>query len=190
MRREQIMSETTPIVTADELERMPEDDHRYELVRGRLVRMSPAAPRHGDVTARLIMWLLQHVMDRRLGAVWTEVGFRLAIDPDTVRAPDVAFVRADRLPAKDARGFYRGAPDLAVEVLSPADHPREVQAKVGDYLSAGAAMVLVLDAESREATVHRRSIARVTYGFDETLSLDPPVSGFTLRLADLFGDSD
>ena len=137
------MSNTTRLVTADELERMPEDDYRYELVRGRLIRMSPVAPRHGDVTAAILAALWQHVRSKALGRVWTEVGFRPAGNPDTVRAPDVAFVRHDRLPAKDSRGFFRGAPDLAIEVLSPDDTPAAVSEKVADYAAAGTPVVVV-----------------------------------------------
>lgn len=176
------MSNTTRLVTADELERMPEDDYRYELVRGRLIRMSPLAPRHGNTTMTLgaIPW--QHVRSKDLGQVWTEVGFRLASDPDTVRAPDVAFVRRDRLPSKDARGFYRGAPDLAIEVLSPDDTPAEVREKVADYAAAATPVVVIVDPQTRRAIVHRATAAPITLTSDGTIDLGDVVSGFTLHL--------
>jgi Uma2 family endonuclease len=155
------MPKPTRPVTADELERMPEDDYRYELVRGRLVQMSPA------------------------GQVWTEVGFRLFTDPDTVRAPDVAFVRQHRLPPRDARGFFRGAPDLAIEVLSPDDRPGEVQEKVHDYLAAGAPFVVVIDPDERQVVIHRPGSASVTLGPDDTLDLDPVIAGFRIPVAEL-----
>src|SRR5206468_10326231 len=120
------MSDTTRLVTAAELERMPDDDWRSELVRGRLIRMSPAAPRHGIVAMAIGARLHAHVKARNLGIVGPEIGFKLESDPDTVRAPDMAFLGRDRLPPHDARGFYKGAPDLAVEVLSPDDRPSEV----------------------------------------------------------------
>ena len=116
------------VVSAEELELMPKDGFRYELVRGRLIRMSPVAPRHGDVTMALGSLLWQHVRANRLGRVWTEVGFRLFSNPDTVLAPDVAFVRADRLPPRDAKGFYRGAPELAIEVAHRVELSRSVHA--------------------------------------------------------------
>jgi Uma2 family endonuclease len=180
------MSYSARLVTADELERMPEDDFRYELVRGRLIRMSPVAPRHGDVTVTLISLLVPHVRAHRLGRVWTEVGFRLFHNPDTVLAPDVAFVTNDRLPAPDARGFYRGAPDLAVEVLSPDDRPDDVRGKVRDYLAAGTPMVVVVDPAARTVTVHgRRATPRILREAD-TLDLDPIISGFTASVGSLF----
>ena len=179
------MSNTTRLVTAEELERMPEDDYRYELVRGRLIRMSPVAPRHGNTTMTLGAILWQHVRSKDLGQVWTEVGFRLASDPDTVRAPDVAFVRKDRLPSKDASGFYRGAPDLAIEVLSPADTPAEVRDKVIDYAAAGTPVVVVIDPQTRRAMVHRATAAPITLTSDDTIDLGDVVSGFTLHLREV-----
>ena len=179
------MSNTTRLVTADELERMPEDDYRYELVRGRLIRMSPVAPRHGDVTAAILAVLWQHVRSKALGRAWTEVGFRLTSNPDTVRAPDVAFVRHDRLPAKDARGFYRGAPDLAIEVLSPDDTPAEVREKVADYTAAGTPVVVVIDPQRQRAIVHRTNAAPITLTSDDTVDLDDVVAGFTLHLREV-----
>lgn len=180
------MSYSARLVTADELERMPEDDFRYELVRGRLIRMSPVAPRHGGVTVTLASLLWTHVRAHRLGRVWTEVGFRLFDNPDTVRAPDVAFVTADRLPAPDAAGFYRGAPDLAIEVLSPDDRPADVRRKVRDYLSAGTPMVVVVDPAARTVTVHGRRATPRIFRDADTLDLDPIVAGFRVSVGSVF----
>lgn len=180
------MSNTARLVTADELERMPEDDYRYELVRGRLIRMSPVAPRHGNVTAAVLSILWNHVRSHALGRAWTEVGFRLACNPDTVRAPDVAFVKKDRLPLKDARGFYRGAPDLAIKVLSPDDTPAETRDKLADYFAAGTPIVVVVDPDAEQATVYRPGTAPITLGSDDTLDLDDAVAGFRLQLREVF----
>jgi Uma2 family endonuclease len=184
--RKRLMSNAARLVTAEELERMPEDDYRYELVRGRLVRMSPVAPRHGNtaMTVGAILW--RHVRSKDLGQVWTEVGFRLASNPDTVRAPDVAFVRKDRLPARDARGFYSGAPDVAIEVLSPADTPSEVREKISDYFGAGTPIVVIVDPDAQRATVHRSGAVPITLTSDETLDLDDVIAGFRLPLRDVF----
>ena len=92
------MSETR-LVTAEELERFPDDDYRYELVEGRVVRMSPVGYQHGKIVARLIFLLHRHLLDMPSGIVVTEVGFKLAANPDTVRGPDVAFVRNERMPS-------------------------------------------------------------------------------------------
>ena len=180
------MVNSARLVTADELERMPGDDFRYELVRGRLTRMNPVAPPHGRVAAALNARLWHHVMERSLGEVWNEVGFRLASDPDTVRAPDIAFVSAERLPQPDARGFYRGAPDVAIEVLSPDDRPADVHEKVRDYLAAGTRMVVVVDPQRQRVTVHQPHSPSAILTISDTLDLHPSVQDWSLTLEDLF----
>jgi Uma2 family endonuclease len=175
------------LVTADHLEQMPEDDFRYELVRGRLIRMSPVGPQHGRITVALAARLWNHVASRGIGEIWTEVGFRLGNAPDTVRAPDVSFVSTGRLPPPEERGFYRGAPDLAIEILSPDEGPTDVDEKVRDYLAAGTHVVAVLDPDRRRAILHRPSAAPLALRQNETLDLDPVVPGFRVPLNDVFG---
>ena len=115
------MSETR-LVTAEELERMPEDPvNRYELVEGRLVRMSPVSFDHGRIVTRLSFLLSRHLSDTPSGVVVADVGFKLASNPDTVRGPDIAFLRNDRLPSRGTRGFLSEPPDAVFEVLSPDD---------------------------------------------------------------------
>jgi Uma2 family endonuclease len=181
------MSRSTRLVTAEELERFPEDDYRYELVRGRVVRMSPVGWQHGEVTARLLLVLGNYLEQHRLGKVVTEVGFVLVSNPDTVRAPDLAFVRQDRLPPVDPRGFWRGAPDLAVEVLSPDDRAREVEEKVDEYLHHGVTVVLVVDPDGKSVSVHRRLAPPLALqGTDVLLEIDDVLPGFSSTLADIF----
>ena len=111
------MPEATPLVTADELERFPRDDRRYELVEGRVVPMSPVNLSHGRIVINVGALLRQHVRAHKLGVVGAGVGVKLKLKPDTVRAPDVAFIRRDRIPSTALKGFWNGPPDLAVEVL-------------------------------------------------------------------------
>ena len=104
---------------------------RCELVGGELVMMSPAGFDHGRFASKIVAALENHATRRALGVVTTaEAGFQVAHDPDTVRAPDVAFVRADRIPPHGVKGFFQGAPDLAVEVVSPTDRLSEIAAKI------------------------------------------------------------
>lgn len=181
------MPEATPLVTAEELERMPDDEYRYELVEGRLIRMSPVGPLHGSLAATFIMLLAQHVKTHKLGAVGTEVGFKLASNPDTVRAPDVSFIRRERIPATGFRkGFWQGPPDLAVEVLSPDDSPSEIQAKVEEYLRSGSLAVLVVDPDEQIVEIQRRLAAPLTLSHDDTLDLGDIVPGFSCQVRDIF----
>ena len=114
--------------------------------------MSPVGGSHGHTVIKLGGRMDAFVTPRRLGKVFTELGFILARDPDTVRAPDIAFVSAERLGPVIPVGYIEGAQDLAVEVLSPDDRMSEIQEKVREYLSAGARLVWVVDPQNRAVT--------------------------------------
>lgn len=181
------MSEALHLVTAEELEKFPQDDYRYELVEGRVTRMSPVGFQHGRTVAQFIFLLQRHLHGRDLGVVLTEVGFKLASNPDTVRAPDVAFIRQDRIPSPDPRGFWVGPPDLAVEVLSPDDRPSEVREKVEEYLRQGVPLALVIDPDEKTVAIARPSISSITLRKDdELLDLGDVVPGFRCRLREIF----
>ncbi len=100
---------------------------RSEMVRGELIRMSPAGFDHGRIAATLSLLVGRFVREHDLGVTTAaETGYLISSDPDTVRAPDLGFVRKERLADAPSRGFFPGAPDLAVEVLSPDDSARDV----------------------------------------------------------------
>jgi Uma2 family endonuclease len=177
------MPEGTGLVTAEELERFPDDDYRYELVEGRVVRMSPVGWRHGKVVVRLAAMLADYVQQWKLGEVVTGVGFVLVTKPDTVRAPDLAFVRQERIPPVDPRGFWRGAPDLAVEVLSPDDRASEIRDRLDEYLRFGVTLVLVVDPEQNTVSIHRRFAPPIVLqGAAAVLEIDDLVAGFSCTL--------
>ena len=112
------------IMTAEELLHLPDDGLRYELVRGELRTMLPTGRPHGRIAVKVTWPLAQFVEAHGLGEVYAaETGFKLTENPDTVRAPDVSFVRHERLVSMDDEGYLCGAPDLTVEVLSPSDRP-------------------------------------------------------------------
>jgi Uma2 family endonuclease len=174
------------LLTADQLLRLNIPDKRTELIRGALVVREPAGHRHGEVAAVLAHALVDYVRPRGLGRVYgAETGFILATDPDTVRAPDAAFVRRERLPEPDREGYATIAPDLAVEVLSPGDRPGEVLAKVADWLGAGTALVWVVDPSRQLARVYRADGSEETIGADGALAGEDVLPGFSVRLASL-----
>jgi Uma2 family endonuclease len=181
------MSHASGLVTAEELERFPDDDYRYELVEGRLIRMSPVGGEHGRIVVHVLTVLHLHARQERLGIVFTEVGFKLASNPDTVRAPDIAFVRQDRVPSPMPRGFLSGPPDLAIEVLSPDDRASDVSSKVDEYLGHGCSLVVVIDPGKRSVTSYRRLAAPLTVAaFDDVVDVGDVVPGFSLRARDIF----
>lgn len=182
------MSVATRTINADELLRMPADGFRYELVRGEIRKMTPAGGRHGVVAMGIGAGLDRHVRANQLGVVCgAETGFRISTNPDTVRAPDVAFVRRERIEQTGIPdGFWPGAPDLAVEVVSPSDSYTEVQDKVLDWLAAGTRMVVVVDPGKRVVSVHRAHAATLLTEND-VLSGEDVVPGWSVPVKDLFG---
>jgi Uma2 family endonuclease len=167
---------------------MPDDGSRYELVRGELRKMTPAGWRQGEVGGVLYALLGPHVLQGRLGKIFlAETGFLLARDPDTVRAPDIAFIRSDHLPATPPEeAFWPGPPDLAVEVVSPGDTTQEIDEKVRAWLDAGAMMVWVVNPSNRTATVYRPPNRIALLIENDELSGEDVVAGFRCRVAEIF----
>ena len=183
------MSAQPTLMTADELLRLPRGTWRHELVGGALRRMTPAGHIHGMIAARVGARLLPFVEEHRLGEVYAaETGFLLRRSPDTVRAPDAAFVRRERLAAMTLQpeGYFPGPPDFAVEVLSPSDTDRDVRAKIVDWLDCGCQAVLVLDPTDRTARVHRPGRAAESFTSQDLVGIPELLPGWSLNLADLF----
>ncbi len=180
------MTTTLQRSTASELFEMPDDGFRYELVKGELRKMSPAGGEHGAVIWNLSGLLAPHVkvIGQGFGA---ETGFKIASDPDTVRAADIAFVRRERIPESGIpQNFWELAPDLVVEVISPGDTYSEVHEKVEDWLNAGVRAVWVVDSKRRCVTVCR-SLTDVTR-LSEVDELDggDVVPGFRCKVSEIF----
>lgn len=181
-------STTTKLVTADELLMMPDDGSHYELVKGELKRMPPTGRAHGEVTMELAVPLHQYVKLNKLGQVYAaETGFKLESNPDTVRAPDIAFVRAERIQsAGRVEGYGEGAPDLAVEVLSPGNTKREMAEKVEDYFAAGARLVWIVSPKLKTVTVYRSLTDITTLTEKDTLDGGEVVPGFQIAVTEIF----
>jgi Uma2 family endonuclease len=175
-------------MTAQELFEHSHEPYRQELVGGRLFEMEPPGAEHGRVAAVIGALLYAHVEREVLGIAFTsEVGFHLASDPDTVRAPDVAFVARKRVPATGIpRGYWPGPPDLAVEVVSPNDRHSEVQGKALSWIDAGTRAVVVVDPPLRTAMVYRaRDDIRILTA-DEPLQLADLVPGWSPLVGEFF----
>jgi Uma2 family endonuclease len=151
------MSTRLGLITANELLHMPDNGMRRELVAGKLREMTPSGHEHGFVTLHMTGPLYAFVMENNLGAVFAaETGFLLTTDPDTVRAPDVAFVARERYASlSKTKGYFPGPPDLAVEVISPNDTYGEVEEKVEAWLSSGCRVVVVVNPRNQTLKVYR-----------------------------------
>ncbi len=175
-------------LTAEQLYALPADGVRHELLRGTVVSEPVPSRPHGRAVARLAELLGSFVRANRLGAVYAgDAGFVLARQPDTVRGPDVAFVSAERERAAEGQlPYFPGAPDLAIEVISPNDRTREVLGKVSDYLAAGCKLVWLVDPVREEVQVFRSPFTPRTLAADDALEAEDLLPGFSIRVAELF----
>ncbi len=185
-----IMSTEVQLMTADELLALPHGQFRYELINGELKKMSPAGHDHGRIVMQLAGPLQQFVKEKKLGKIYAaETGFLLTTDPDTVRAPDVAFIRQERVDRVGrSKGYWIGPPDLAVEVISPSDTIGEVGGKVKMWLEAGTHLVWVVSPKRLTVTVYRSldDIQKLTE--KDTLGAGNVVPGFQILIAEIFAE--
>lgn len=182
------MSTDARLFTIDELWKLPDDHMRHELVDGEHRVMSPTGADHGRVAMAVGGLLFAHVRAGSSGVAFgAETGFVLRRDPDTVRAPDAAYVRRERAEAVGrTRRFWPEAPDFAAEVVSPWDTRREVVDKALDWLRSGTKLVLVLDPATETATVYRPEAEPHSHRAGETVDLSDAVPNWRLQLSEAF----
>ena len=179
---------TRTLVTADELLRMPDDGKRYELIEGELIEMAPAGGRHGNIGVRIVGFLFQYIYKTNLGELFgADTGFFLQRDPDTIRAPDAAFIAMERIPPDGIpSGFIDTIPDLVVEVVSPSDRAGQVQAKIEQWIKHGVKLVWLVHPEQRSITVYR-SLSEVHVLHEgDTLTGGQVLPGFSCAVSDIF----
>jgi Uma2 family endonuclease len=179
---------TKTLLTAAELEQMPDvDSVRTELDEGELITMPPASFEHGGYEAEIIVILHDYVKRHKLGNVYgSSAGYRLT--DDTVREPDVSFVRSARLTSLKSKnkGFANGSPDLAVEIISPSDSIRQLMRKVKQYFAAGTHTVWIVYPDEQEVQVLEAT------GTDRWLKGDDPIEapellpGFSVPISQFF----
>ena len=182
------MTTATQLLTADDLWNMPDQGGHAELVKGEMRPMSPAGYHHGLVTMRLAAPLHQFVRSQKLGdLVAAETGFVISRDPDTVRAPDIAFVTSERIPKSGRPAkYWIGPPDLVVETMSPSDTVFDVDEKVQEWLSAGARLVWVVNPRQQIVTVYRPGNTAQILAVGSMLDGEDVVPGFRIAVSELF----
>ena len=176
-------------LTAEDLFDLNVPDEKTELVDGELLRMSPAGGEHGVVALRIGAWLLMFVEERGLGVVCAaETGFLVRRDPDTVRAPDAAFISRERMgEGRPPKKFWPLAPDLAVEVVSPSETAEQVQERLRDWFAAGARAVWMLYPGTASVHAYRSpSEVRILQRDDVLTGDDDLLLGFSCPVAGLF----
>jgi Uma2 family endonuclease len=178
------MSTLTHLMTAEELGKLDDDSNRHQLIKGELLTMSPVGFTHGTVTMTLSMILYNHVKAYNLGVLVPEVGFKLESKPDTVLAPDIAFIARERV-GHITPGFRLGPPDLAVEVMSQWDTKPQVERKAALWLELGAKSVWNVDPRRRTVEVNRADGEKIVFHKDDEL-VDDTLPGFRVKVSEIF----
>lgn len=171
------------------------DDKQYELFEGELYEMSPTGERHGEITLEFGRVMGNHVKANKLGRVTAaETGYILYKNPDpngkdTVLAPDVGFISKERAATKASEGFVNGAPDLAIEVVSPSDRYGKIAKKVELYLRYGTCLVLIVDSDEQTIVRHSPAGTKI-FEIDDVLDFGDVLPGFSIRVQDIFEESE
>ena len=183
------MTTQKTLLTADQFyDFCCKNDGRYELVDGEVVELSPVRRRHGRTTINIGTAFNLYSRQRGIGYAEVEVGYIVRQGPDTVRGPDVSFVLNNSDEYDD--GFVPGAPDIAVEVVSPSNTAAEMERKVSEYLAAGSQRVWVIYPATRRAdrrvVVHHPDGTAVTYAGEDVITDEELPPGFSLPLVEIF----
>jgi len=182
------MGETmTEVMTAEQLESIEIPGKWTELIRGQLIVRESPGTYHGKISASVLMLIGVFAKTQGLGDVFgQDTGFKIASNPDTVRAPDVAFLNNERVARVGRRGYSAVAPNLAVEVLSPDDRPAEVLEKIAAWLAAGVELAWVVDPDRREVRIHRADGTITVLGSADALSGETVLPGFSCAVSEIF----
>ena len=182
------MTTAKKLLTADDLLALPDDGMRRELIRGKLAEMPPAGDDHGfvgnEASWRMSSFIHQHGLGRGRMA---ETGFWIEVAPDTVLAPDYAYISYERMSSRpQARGYAQVIPDLVMEVVSPNDRQPQVDRKIRLWLDAGVRMVMVVYPVTQEIRVHHDDGTVQRFGTGDTLSCEPVLPGFACAVDEIF----
>ena|SRR6266404_1521701 len=181
------MATTTNLLSWAAFEQLPDDGMHHEIIQGELITLPPPKPKHSNVASNAFVALLA-LKERGLGKVHAEAGYKLSEDPPTWIQPDVSFLRTERVRATEPDGYYTGAPDLAIEIVSPSDSARDLDRKVEALLAAGGQQVWVVYPDSRNVHVFLRDRTSRIRGIGDTLSLPDLLPGWEFPVAKLFED--
>ena len=181
---------TATLMTVEEFAALPEDGQMHELVEGELLTMPPPQFLHTDIVALIQESLILFLRKTGAGRVFSEAGFLLSESPPTVRQPDLSVLTAERLAARPSAGYYRGAPDVAIEVLSPSDSADDLHLKIRQYLAAGARAVIVVSPRAREVWVYRADGSSQSFHGGQSVELPDVLPGWSAPLSDIFEPLD
>ncbi len=175
---------TLTVKDLEKVQRQLEDHYCLELVNGEIRIMSPSSYESDEIASELSAQLRNWVKPRRLGRI-TGSGAGFTLPNSDTRAPDVSFVRADRL-RRSPRRFAELAPDLMVEVKSPTDSLSGLRTKIDQFLQQGTQVGILIHPEQRWIEIRRSAQEPITLQDGETLTLPDLLPGWEMAVADLW----
>jgi Uma2 family endonuclease len=178
------------LMSVEEFAALPEDGQMHELVEGELRTMPPPHFLHAQIVSILLESLIAFLARTRLGRAYPEAGLQLSHDPPTVRQPDLSVALGERAPRAAVEGYFQGAPDLVIEVVSPSDKAEDLDLKVRQYLTAGAKAVAVVYPRTRSIWVHRPEGSPHLLGIGGVLEIQDLLPGWSMAVADVFAPLD
>ncbi|MBZ5622535.1 MAG: Uma2 family endonuclease [Acidobacteriia bacterium] len=180
------MATTTNLLTWEEFERLP--DEHLEIIEGELITLPPPKSGHSTVAANTFL-LLQPLQENRLGRIYQEAGYKLSQDPATWIQPDVSFLKMERVRATKPNDHFLGAPELAVEVVSPSETAQTLNRKIDLLLAGGSLAVWVIYPGDREVRVFLPDGTSFRRGIGDTLTAPELLPGWELPVARLFEEA-
>jgi Uma2 family endonuclease len=181
------MATTTSVMNWEAFEQLPDDGTHYEILEGELIALPPPKSGHSNVASNAFQGLLP-LEEHGLGRVYAEAGYKLSENPATWIQPDVSFLSKDRIQATAPDGYFLGAPELAVEIVSPSESARDLERKVDALLAAGGKAVWVVYPASRKVRVFLGDGTSFSRTIHDTLSAPELLPGWELPVAKLFED--
>lgn len=178
------------LITAEAFAALPRDGWRAELIRGEVVTMPAAFTDHGETAMNLGAIVTTYVKAQHLGKTFAaETGFLIARNPDTVRAPDFAFIQTSRVtPVASTTGWGQVIPDLVAEVVSSSDRSNEIDQKVRMWLDAGVQLVWVLYPQTRTIFAHTPNAPVSMLKSGGVLAGGDVLPGFSVAVDEIFGE--
>jgi Uma2 family endonuclease len=181
------MATTTNLLSWEAFEKLPDDGMHHEVIQGELITLPPPKSGHSTIASNAFKALLP-LEGRKLGRVYAEAGYKLSEDPATWIQPDVSFLRQERVRATLSDGYFEGAPDLAIEVISPSESARDVERKAELLLANGSRAVWIVYPDTSKVRVYLPDGTSFTRGTNDKLSLPELLPGWEFPVAKLFED--
>lgn len=172
-------------LTLEAFSQLPRDGERHELSAGELITMPPAKSLHSLIALAVLEALQLYLKQRGLGKAIPEAGYVLSRDPLTIRQPDVSVLSKERIRSTGADEYFEGAPELAIEIVSPSDAAEDLQIKVDQYLRAGSKQVWVLYPKTKCLHVVSANGLQV-FSETQTLAGGNLLPEFSVKVSDLF----